>query len=188
MPYYECVFIARQDVPSGQVDSLTNQFTGILAENGGTVTKTEYWGLKGLAYRIKKNRKGHYILLNIDSPWSAVAEMERRMRLHEDVLRHLTLRVDALEEGPSMMMQARSGRDAGRRERGGRDRERGDRDRERGDRDRGDRDRGDRGDRDRGDRDRGDRGERDRSDRDRGDRDRSEREREPAAQPQAEGA
>jgi len=170
MPNYECVFIARQDVPSGQIESLTNQFASVISENGGRVAKTEYWGLKSLAYRIKKNRKGHYILLNLDSPYDAVAEMERRMRLHEDVLRHLTLRVETLEEGPSVMMQARATRDTGRGGRGGRERgERG----ERGDRDRGDRDR-----------DRGDRGDRDRGER--GDRDRDRGEREPAAQ--AEGA
>ncbi len=148
MAYYECVLIARQDVPSAQVEGLTGTFTGVISENGGTVTKTEYWGLKTLAYRIKKNRKGHYVLMNIDAPYSAVAEMERRMRLHEDVLRHLTIRVDALEEGQSVMMQNRASRDGGRGDR----RDRGDR----GDRDR-DRDRGDRGDRDRGDRDRRDR-------------------------------
>lgn len=148
MAYYECVLIARQDVPSAQVEGLTSTFTGVISDNGGTVTKTEYWGLKTLAYRIKKNRKGHYVLMNIDAPYPAVAEMERRMRLHEDVLRHLTIRVDALEEGQSIMMQNRASRDGGRGDR----RDRGDR----GDRDR-DRDRGDRGDRDRGDRDRRDR-------------------------------
>ncbi|HET8728895.1 MAG TPA: 30S ribosomal protein S6 [Alphaproteobacteria bacterium] len=146
MPLYECVFIARQDVPSSQVEALTESYSGIIAEGGGNVTKTEYWGLKNLNYRIKKNRKGHYVLMNVDAPYPAVAEMERQMGLNEDVLRNLTIRVDALEEGPSAMMQSR-GRD-------------GDRDR-RGDRGfRGDRgDRGDRGERsDRGDR--GDRGER----------------------------
>ncbi len=146
MAYYECVLIARQDVPSAQVEGLTSTFTGVISENGGTVTKTEYWGLKTLAYRIKKNRKGHYVLMNIDAPYPAVAEMERRMRLHEDVLRHMTIRVDALEEGQSIMMQNRASRDGGR----------GDR-RDRGDRGDRDRDRGDRGDRDRGDRDRRDR-------------------------------
>jgi len=180
MPNYECVFIARQDVPSGQVESLTNQFAAVIAENGGRVAKTEYWGLKSLSYRIKKNRKGHYILMNLESPWAAVAEMERRMRLHEDVLRHLTLRVEALEEGPSMMMQTRATRDTGRGPGPGRGRERERGDRERGDRgERGDRDRGDRGERGDRDRDRGERGER-------GERDRPERE--PAAQSQAEGA
>ena len=148
MPYYECVFIARQDVPSAQIEPLTQHFAEIISENGGTVAKTEYWGLKTLAYRIKKNRKGHYVLMNLDAPYAAIAEMERLMGLHDDVLRNLTVRVDALEEGPSIMMQSRAGRDGPRR---GRDRDRGDRGGDRGgdrDRDRGDRDR-DRGDRDR---------------------------------------
>ena len=153
MPYYECVFIARQDVPTAQIEGLTSYFANILTENGGRVAKSEYWGLKTLAYKIKKNRKGHYILFNIDAPWPAVEEMERLMRLHDDIIRHLTVRVETLEEGPSIMMLSKSSRDGSRRDRG--DRERGDR--ERGDRDRGDRDRGDRGDRDRGDRDRGER-------------------------------
>ncbi len=135
MPYYECVYIARQDVPSAQVESLTETFSNIIGENGGKVEKTEYWGLKTLAYRIKKNRKGHYVLMNLDAPHPAVAEMERQMRINDDVLRTLTIKVDALEEGPSAMMQSRAGRDS----RG--------RDRDRGPRDRGDRDRGDRGDR-----------------------------------------
>lgn len=135
MPYYECVYIARQDVPSAQVESLTETFSNIIGENGGKVEKTEYWGLKTLAYRIKKNRKGHYVLMNLDAPHPAVAEMERQMRINDDVLRILTIKVDALEEGPSAMMQSRAGRDS----RG--------RDRDRGPRDRGDRDRGDRGDR-----------------------------------------
>ena len=145
MPYYECVYIARQDVPSAQVESLTETFSNIIGENGGKVEKTEYWGLKTLSYRIKKNRKGHYVLMNLDAPHPAVAEMERQMRINDDVLRTLTIKVDALEEGPSAMMQSRAGRDGGRR-----------------DRDRGPRDRGDRG--DRGDRsDRGERAERERS-------------------------
>ena len=140
MPYYECVFIARQDVPTAQVEGLTTYFADVLTENGGRVAKSEYWGLKSLAYKIKKNRKGHYILFNIDAPWPAVAEMERLMRLHDDIIRHLTIRVDVLEEGPSIMMLSKSSRDGSRRDRG--DRDRGDRDR--GDRDRGDRERGDR--------------------------------------------
>ncbi len=152
MPLYECVFIARQDIPAAQVDGLAGQFSAVITENGGKVLKTEYWGLKTLAYRIKKNRKGHYVLFNLDAPPAAVKELERRMGIHDDVLRQLTVRVDALEEGPSAMMQSRAGRDDRRRDRG--DRDRGDRDRG----DRGDRDRGDRGDRDRGDRDRGERG------------------------------
>ncbi len=134
MAFYECVYIARQDISSNQVDGLNEAFTTILSENGGSVAKTEYWGLRNLNYRIKKNRKGHYVLLNIDAPFAAVSELERQMRLHEDVLRHMTIRVDELEEGPSAMMQNKGDRG----ERGGR------RDR----RDRGDRpDRGERGDR-----------------------------------------
>lgn len=107
MAFYENVFIARQDLSGTQAEALADHFTEILTANGGTVTKREYWGLRTLAFRIKKNRKGHYILLNLDAPPAAVQEMERNMRLHEDVLRHLTVRVDALEEGPSIMMQAR---------------------------------------------------------------------------------
>lgn len=128
MSYYECVFIARQDIPSSQVESLTETFSAILTENGGKVEKTEYWGLKSLAYRIKKNRKGHYVLLNIDAPHPAVAEMERQMGINEDILRNLTIRVDALETEPSAMMQSRPtrdgrpGRDGGGRDRDSRDR------------------------------------------------------------------
>ena len=143
MPYYECVYIARQDIAASQVDQITGQFKQVIEENCGTIGKTEYWGLKSFAYRIKKNRKGHYVLMNIDAPFPAIGEMERQMRLHEDVLRHLTIRVEQLEDGPSAMMQSRGPRDGGRR--GGRDRD--DRDRER-DRDR-DRDRSERTDRDR---------------------------------------
>ncbi len=111
MPFYENVFIARQDISTPQVESLADDFTKIIEDKGGTVAKREYWGLRGLAYRIKKNRKAHYVLFNIDAPAGAVQEMERQMRLHEDVLRYLTLRVDELEEGPSAMMQRRGGRD-----------------------------------------------------------------------------
>ena len=122
MPFYENIFIARQDVSAAQADSLAETFSKILAEQGGKVTKKEYWGLRNLAYRIKKNRKGHYVLLNIDAPPAAVLEMERNMRLNEDVLRHLTIRVEALEEGPSAMLQSRH-RDRDGRERDGRDRD-----------------------------------------------------------------
>ncbi len=111
MPFYENVFIARQDISAPQVDSLADDFSKIIEDQGGKVAKREYWGLRGLAYRIKKNRKAHYVLLNIDAPAEAVQEMERQMRLHEDVLRYLTLRVDELEEGPSAMMQRRGGRE-----------------------------------------------------------------------------
>ena len=118
LPYYESVFLVRADVSSQQVEALAKSFTDIIADNDGSVTKTEHWGLRTLAYRIKKNRKAHYVLFNIDSPAAAVREMERNMRLNEDVLRHLTLRVTQLEEGPSAMMRAKAGRDDhGRRDR-----------------------------------------------------------------------
>lgn len=155
MPFYENVFIARQDVTAAQVEALTEHFAGIVTAQGGTVTKREYWGLKGLSYRVRKNRKGHYTLLNIDGPAAAVTEMERNMRIHEDIIRHLTVRVDELEEGPSAMIQSK-GRDRDDRgDRGGRD----DRPRrDHGDRPRGDGPRGDgpRGDAPRGDGPRGD--------------------------------
>jgi small subunit ribosomal protein S6 len=107
MALYEHIFLARQDVSPQQVEELTNQFTEILAQGGGKVTKNEYWGLKSLSYRINKNRKAHYSLLNIDAPAPAVAEMERQMRINEDILRFMTVRVDELEEGPSAMLQKR---------------------------------------------------------------------------------
>ena len=107
MPFYENVFIARQDVSAAQVEALAESFAGIVAQHGGTVTKREYWGLRNLAYRVKKNRKGHYMLFNLDAPPAAVNELERNMRINEDVLRYLTVRVEALEEGPSAVMQNR---------------------------------------------------------------------------------
>jgi small subunit ribosomal protein S6 len=116
MALYECVFIARQDISATQVEGLVGQFSGIIEEGGGKVASSEMWGLRSLAYRIKKNRKGHYVLLNLDSPSSAVQEMERIMRLNEDVIRYLTVRVEELEEGPSIVMQSRHSRD----DRGGR--------------------------------------------------------------------
>ncbi|NKB48546.1 MAG: 30S ribosomal protein S6 [Alphaproteobacteria bacterium] len=116
MPFYEHVFIARQDISSAQVDGLVETFTGLIEADGGKIVNTEYWGLKNLAYRIKKNRKGHYVMLNIDSPVGGINELERNERLHEDVLRYLTLRVDEFEEGPSIMAR-------GRKERSGRDRD-----------------------------------------------------------------
>jgi small subunit ribosomal protein S6 len=128
MALYESVFIARQDISSAQTETLTDQFAQIIADNGGTVAKKEYWGLKSLAFRIKKNRKGHYVLLNIDAPPAAVIEMERNMRINEDVIRYLTVKVEQLEEGPSAMMQ---GRDRDRERDRDRDRDRGDRDRDR---------------------------------------------------------
>ncbi len=118
MPFYENIFIARQDVSSAQVDALTDTFANLVTEHGGKVTKREYWGLRNLAYRIKKNRKGHYVLLNLDAPPAAVNELERNMRINEDVLRYLTVHVEALEEGPSAMMQARSRGEERERERG----------------------------------------------------------------------
>ena len=119
MPFYESVFIARQDISTPQAEALGEAFTKIIVDNGGSVTKSEYWGLRTLAYRIKKNRKGHYTLFNIDAPAGAVQEMERQMGLHEDVLRCLTVRVDELEEGPSAMLQSRGDRGRGRRDGGG---------------------------------------------------------------------
>lgn len=131
MAFYESVYIARPDVTSAQVEALTLTLTNIVTENGGTVKKSEYWGLKSLSFRIKKNRKGHYSLMNIDAPAAAIRELERNMRINEDVLRYLTVRVEALEEGPSAMMQRRDERDRDRGDRGGRfDRDR-DRDRPR---------------------------------------------------------
>jgi small subunit ribosomal protein S6 len=105
MPYYESVFIARPDISAAQVDTLVETFEKAIASGGGSIQKKEYWGLRNLAYRIKKNRKGHYMLMNIDAPADAVAEMERQMRINEDVMRHMTLRVDELEEGPSVIIQ-----------------------------------------------------------------------------------
>ena len=129
MPYYESVYIARPDISTAQVDALTENLTSVVGENGGTVTKNEYWGLKNLAYRIKKNRKGHYTLMNIDAPAGAISELERNMRINEDVLRYMTIRVDELDESPSIMLTSRGPRDS--RDRG-RDRDRdGDRDRDR---------------------------------------------------------
>ncbi|HUK58010.1 MAG TPA: 30S ribosomal protein S6 [Stellaceae bacterium] len=116
MPLYETIFIARQDISSAQVDALADQFTAILGEQGGQVTKREYWGLRNLAYRIKKNRKGHYILFNVDAPPAAVSELERNMRLNEDVLRYLSIRVEEHEAGPSAVMQARNRGDDRRRD------------------------------------------------------------------------
>ncbi len=111
MPLYENVFIARQDISGAQVEQLADAFTQLIAEQGGEVKKREYWGLRNLTYRMNKNRKGHYVLFNIDAPAPAVAELERTMRISEDVLRYLTLRVDALEEGPSPVMQNRGSRE-----------------------------------------------------------------------------
>jgi small subunit ribosomal protein S6 len=126
MPLYEHVYLARQDLSAQQVEELTAQLTGVIGQMGGKIAKSEYWGLKSLTYRIKKNRKAHMTLMNVEAPAAALNEIERQERLHEDVLRYLTIRVDEHEEGPSAMMR-KSDRD--RDERGGRDRDRGDRDR-----------------------------------------------------------
>jgi small subunit ribosomal protein S6 len=142
MPLYEHVYLARQDASAQQVEALTAQYKGVIEQMGGKITKTEYWGVKSLSYRIRKNRKAHMTLFNVDAPPTALAEVERQERLNEDVLRYLTVRVDEHEEGPSAMMR------------------KADRDRER-DRDRDDRrgfDRGDRGDRGERRRDRDGRG------------------------------
>ena len=119
MPMYEHIFIARQDVSAQQVKTLTTAYETIISDNGGKIEKSEYWGLKSLAYKIKKNRKAHYSLLNIDAPHEAVAEMERQMSLSVDILRFLTIKVDELEGEPSVMMR-KSDRDDRRPHRGGR--------------------------------------------------------------------
>src|SRR3546814_16841761 len=125
MPLYEHVFLARQDLAQTQVDGLAEAATKIIEDNGGKVAKVETWGLRNIAYRIRKNRKAHYVLMDIDAPAPAIAELERQTSINEDVIRYMTLRVDAHEAGPSVMMR-----------KGARDRER-----------RGDRgNRGDRGD------------------------------------------
>lgn len=122
MPFYESIVIARQDVSATQVETLTDEFASQLTDAGGTIGRREYWGLKSLSYRIKKNRKGHYVLLNFDAPAEAVHEMERRMRLSEDILRYMTIRLDDMPEGPSVVMQRRDERDSrdGRGDRGDR--------------------------------------------------------------------
>ena len=119
MSLYENIFIARQDISTAQVEALTETFATLMAENGGKVEKREYWGLRNLSYRMKKNRKGHYIMFNLDAPPAAVSELERNMRINEDVLRYLTIKVEELEAGPSAVMKG-----------GGRDER--DRDRDRG--------------------------------------------------------
>ena len=105
MPHYEHVFLARQDISAQQVDALLLSFRTILEEHGGSVGKTEYWGVRSLAYRIKKNRKAHYALMNIDAPHEAVTELERQMRLSTDVIRFLTVKVDEHDASPSPMMR-----------------------------------------------------------------------------------
>jgi small subunit ribosomal protein S6 len=105
MPLYEHVFLARQDLAQAQVDALAENATKIVTELGGKVVKTETWGLRGLAYRIAKNRKAHYVMLDIDAPAPALAELERQTGINEDVIRFMTIRVDAHEKGPSAMMR-----------------------------------------------------------------------------------
>ena len=105
MPLYEHVFLARQDLAQAQVDALAENATKIIADNGGKVVKTETWGLRGLAYRIAKNRKAHYVMLDVDAPPAAIAELERQSNINEDIIRFLTIRVDEHENGPSAMMR-----------------------------------------------------------------------------------
>jgi small subunit ribosomal protein S6 len=107
MPLYEHVFLARQDVTAQQVEEMIAQYKGVIEAGKGSVKKEEYWGVKSLTYRIRKNRKAHMALLNIDAPAAAVHEMERQMRISEDIIRFMTVKVEALEEGPSAMMQKR---------------------------------------------------------------------------------
>ncbi len=135
MPLYEHVYLARQDASAQQVEELTGQLKGVVENLGGSVAKSEYWGVKSLSYRLRKNRKAHFTLMNIDAPPAAINEIERLERLNEDVLRYLTIRVEEHEAGPSAMMR-RAERDRDREERRGDRFERGDRgDRgERGDR------------------------------------------------------
>ena len=145
MPLYEHVFLARQDLAQAQVDALVETGTNIIKEGGGRVTKTETWGLRSLAYRMSKNRKAHYVMLEIDAPAPALAELERQTGINEDVIRFMTVRIEKTEAGPSAMMRKQE-----------RDRERGDRG-DRGPRRDGG---GDRGPREGGDRDRAPRRER----------------------------
>ena len=118
MALYEHVFLARQDMSAQQVDALVEQYKGVIEANGGKVGRVENWGLKSLTYRIKKNRKAHYALMDIDAPAAAVHEMERQMRINEDVLRYMTIAVEKHEEGPSAMMQKRDRDDRPRDDRG----------------------------------------------------------------------
>jgi small subunit ribosomal protein S6 len=138
MPLYEHVFLARQDLSAQQIEELTTQYKGVIEQLGGKIAKSEYWGVKTLTYRMRKNRKAHFTLMNVDAPPAAMSEVERLQRINEDVLRNLTIRVEEHETEPSAMMRKV------------------DRDRDRDDR-RGGFDRGGGFDRDRGDRDRGDR-------------------------------
>jgi len=142
MPLYEHVFLARQDLSPQQVEELTTRYKGVIEQMGGKVGKTEYWGVKSLTYRMRKNRKAHFTLMNVDAPPAAMSEVERQQRINEDVLRNLTIRVEEHEAEPSAMMR-KADRDRDRDDRRGFG-ERGDRERGGFDRDRGDRDRGER--------------------------------------------
>ena len=117
MALYEHVFISCQDLSNAQAEGLIEHFSAVLSDNDGKVIDQEYWGLKTMAYKINKNRKGHYAFLKSDAPSSAVQEMERLMRLHDDVMRVMTIRVDEHEEGPSVVIQAKSAKEERRRER-----------------------------------------------------------------------
>jgi len=121
MALYEHVFLARQDLAQAQVDQLAETATKIIEDNQGKVVKTETWGLRNLAYRVKKNRKAHYVMLDIDAPAGAVAELERQTAINEDVIRYMTVRVDAHEQGPSVMMRKSERSEGRRRDRGDRD-------------------------------------------------------------------
>jgi len=136
MPLYEHVFLARQDLAQAQVDALAENASQIITDNGGKVVKTETWGLRSIAYRIAKNRKAHYVMLDIDAPPAALAELERQTGINEDIIRFMTIRVDAHEKGPSAMMRRQERDRDGRGDRGPRGDDRGG---FRGDRDRGDR-------------------------------------------------
>ena len=110
MAIYECVYIARQELTAAQAEQLSKDFTKIVSSNSGEIKRQEYWGLRNLAYKIRKNRKGHYTMFHIEAPASTIEELERNMRLNEDILRYLTVKIDKLPEGPSVMMTARPDR------------------------------------------------------------------------------
>jgi small subunit ribosomal protein S6 len=110
MAIYECVYIARQELTAAQAEQLSKDLTKIVSSNNGEIKNQEYWGLRNLAYKIRKNRKGHYTMFHIDAPSSTIEELERNMRLNEDILRYLTVKIDNLPEGPSVMMTARPDR------------------------------------------------------------------------------
>ena len=115
MALYEHVFLARQDLAQAQVDALAENAKKIIDDNNGRVVKTENWGLRSLAYKIAKNRKAHYVMLEIDAPGDVVAELERQTQINEDVIRYMTVKVDGLEEGPTVMMRKGAERERGRR-------------------------------------------------------------------------